>query len=127
MSVSLYGGKVARKLLFIQLMTFVLLSVAFSLKSLEWSSSALAGGFAAWLPNAMFMLFALRHRAQTPAPGKVAWSFAIGEGLKVVITIVLLIVALGVFKAAFLPLGLTYLAVLVVQILAPAVINSYRT
>ena len=96
MSVSLYSGKVARKLLFLQLMTFVLISVAFWLKSPEWSASALAGGLAAWLPSAMFMLFALRHQAQTPAPGRVAWSFAIGEGLKVVITIVLLIVALGV-------------------------------
>ena len=76
-------------------MTFVLISVAFWLKSPEWSASALAGGLAAWLPSAMFMLFALRHQAQTPAPGRVAWSFAIGEGLKVVITIVLLIVALG--------------------------------
>ena len=124
MSVSLYSGKVARKLLLLQLMTFVLISAAFGLKSLEWSGSALAGGLAAWLPNAMFTL---RHQAQTPAPGRVAWSFAIGEGLKVVITIVLLIVALGVFKAAFVPLGLTYLAVLIVQIVAPAVINSYRT
>jgi ATP synthase protein I len=127
MSVSLYSGKVARKLLFLQLMTFVLISAAFGLKSLEWSGSALAGGLAAWLPSTMFMLFALRHQAQTTAPGRVAWSFAIGEGLKVLITIVLLIVALGVFKAAFVPLGLTYLAVLVVQIVAPAVINSYRT
>ncbi|VTR20034.1 ATP synthase protein I [Serratia fonticola] len=82
MSVSLYSGKVARKLLLLQLMTFVLISAAFGLKSLEWSGSALAGGLAAWLPNAMFMLFALRHQAQTPAPGRVAWSFAIGEGLK---------------------------------------------
>ena len=100
MSVSLYSGKVARKLLFLQLMTFVLISVAFWLKSPEWSASALAGGLAAWLPSAMFMLFALRHQAQTPAPGRVAWSFAIGEGLKVVITIVLLIVALGVLILA---------------------------
>lgn len=127
MSVPLYSGKVARKLLFMQLMTFVSISAAFLLKSLEWSASALAGGLAAWLPGAMFMLFALRHQAQTPVPGRVAWSFAIGEGLKVMITIVLLIVALGVFKAEFLPLGLTYLAVLAVQIVAPTVINSYRT
>lgn len=127
MSVSLYNGEVARKLLFLQLMTFVLFSVAFLLKSLEWSASALAGGFAAWLPGALFMLFALRHQAQTPAPGRVAWSFGLSEGLKIVITIVLLIVALGVFKAEFIPLGLTYLAVLAVQIVAPAVINSYRT
>ncbi|AVJ19909.1 F0F1 ATP synthase subunit I [Serratia rhizosphaerae] len=127
MSVSLYSGKVARKLLFLQFMTFVLISAAFGFKGLAWGVSALAGGLAAWLPSVMFMLFALRHQAQTPAPGRVAWSFAIGEGLKVVITIFLLIVALGVFKAEFMPLGLTYLAVLVVQIVAPAVINSYRT
>jgi len=127
MSVSLYSGKVACKLLLIQLMTFVLISALFSLKGWEWSSSALAGGFAAWLPNVMFMLFAWRHQASQPAPGKVAWSFAVGEALKVVVTIVLLIVALGVFKALFMPVGLTYLAVLVVQIVAPAVINSYRT
>lgn len=126
MSVSLYSGKVARKLLFLQFMTFVLISAACSFKGLAWGASALAGGLAAWLPSVMFMLFALRHQAQTPAPGRVAWSFAIGEGLKVVITIFLLIVALGVFKAEFIPLGLTYLAVLAVQIIAPAVINSYR-
>ncbi|EEQ10120.1 ATP synthase protein I [Yersinia mollaretii ATCC 43969] len=114
-------------MLFLQLMTFVVLSVAFGFKSLEWSASALAGGLAAWLPSAMFMLFACRHQAKTAAPGRVAWSFAIGEGLKVIVTIILLIVALGLFKAAFVPLGLTYLAVLIVQILAPAVISGYRT
>lgn len=126
MSVFLYNGRIARKLLFLQLMTFVLISMGFGFKSLQWGISALAGGLAAWLPNTMFMLFALRHQVQTPATGRVAWSFAVGEGLKVVITIILLIVALGVFKVAFMPLALTYLAVLVVQIVAPAVINSYR-
>ncbi len=100
---------------------------SFGIKSLEWSVSALAGGLAAWLPSAMFMLFACRHQAKTAAPGRVAWSFAIGEGLKVILTIALLIVALGLFKAAFVPLGLTYLSVLIVQILAPAVINGHRT
>ncbi|EKN4207124.1 F0F1 ATP synthase subunit I [Yersinia ruckeri] len=127
MPVSLYNGKVARKLLLLQLMTFVVLSAAFGLKGLEWSVSALAGGLAAWLPNTMFMLFACHHQAKTAAPGRVAWTFAIGEGLKVIVTITLLIVALGLFKAAFVPLGLTYLSVLIVQILAPVVISGYRT
>lgn len=127
MPVSVYYGKVARKQLFLQLMTFVLVSAVFSLKSLEWSVSALAGGVAAWLPNIVFMLFAARSQINSPASGKIAWSFAIAGGLKVVITIILLIVALGVFKVVFVPLGLTYLTVLIVQILAPAVINSYRT
>lgn len=73
------------------------------------------------------MLFALCHQVQMPLSGRVAWSFAIGEGLKVASTIIFLIVPLGVFKVAFIPFGLAYLAVLVVQIVVPAMINSYRT
>ncbi|PVY72756.1 F0F1 ATP synthase subunit I [Pectobacterium versatile] len=126
MPVSLYSGKVALRLLLLQLVTFALLSAAFSLNSVNAAASALGGGLAAWLPNVLFVLFALRHQSYKPADGRVAWSFAIGEALKVFITIALLVVALGVFKAAFFPLGLTYLSVLVMQIVAPAVINRYR-
>ncbi|MEG3133471.1 F0F1 ATP synthase subunit I [Rouxiella sp. T17] len=125
-SYSLYdknGGKVARKLLILQLLTFVLLSAAFGFKSSWWSVSALLGGMAAWLPNALFMLYAWRQQAQTTVSGRVAWSFAIGEALKVVVTITLLVIALGLFKAAFTPLGVAYLSVLITQIVAPAVIN----
>ncbi len=124
MSLSLYSGKVAGKLLFIQLMALVLLSALFALRSPQWGVSALGGGLAAWLPNVLFVLFTSCHQVSVPAAGRVAWSFAIGEALKVVATIALLIVALGMFRAAFVPLGLTYLSVLIVQILAPAVINN---
>lgn len=79
-----------------------------------------------WLPNVCFVLFALRHQAGKPIEGRVAWSFAIGEALKVFITIAFLVVALELFKAAFVPLGLTYLAVLIMQIVAPAIVNRYR-
>lgn len=126
MPVSLYSGKVALRLLLLQLVTFALLSAVFSLNSVNAAASALGGGLAAWLPNVLFVLFALRHQSHKPADGRVAWSFAIGEALKVFITIALLVVALGVFNAAFFPLGLTYLSVLVMQIVAPAVINRYR-
>ncbi|ATY92936.1 ATP synthase protein I [Pectobacterium atrosepticum SCRI1043] len=126
MPVSLYSGKVALRLLLLQLVTFALLSAVFSLNSVNAAASALGGGLAAWLPNVLFVLFALRHQSHKPADGRVAWSFAIGEALKVFITIALLVVALGVFKAAFFPLGLTYLSVLVMQIVAPIVINRYR-
>lgn len=125
MSVSLYSGRIALKLLFLQLMTFVVLSVAFCTKSIEWGTSAFAGGLACWLSNAIFMLFASFQKVKEEGVlVRVAWSFAVGEGLKVIIAIAVLVVALGVFKAAFAPLGLTYLAVLVVQIIAPAVING---
>ncbi|NHW59781.1 F0F1 ATP synthase subunit I, partial [Escherichia coli] len=58
------------------------------------------------------------------APVRINWLFAFSEGLKVILSIALLIVALGVFKAAFAPLVMTYLAVLVMQVVAPAVING---
>lgn len=124
MTLALYSGKVAGKLLFAQLMTLVLFSVLFALQSLRAAASAAGGGLVAWLPNVVFMLFACRHQAQAAVSGRIAWSFAVGEVLKMAATIALLVVALGMFKAAFVPLGLTYLSVLIVQILAPAVINN---
>lgn len=124
MSVSLYSVKLARTVLLIQLVTFVVIGALFALKDVTWGASALAGGAAAWLPNVMFMFLAWRLQAQTPAKGRVAWSFALGEVLKVFATIIFLVVALGVFGAAFWPLGLSWLSVLVVQIVAPAVINN---
>ncbi|MCG3470314.1 F0F1 ATP synthase subunit I [Xenorhabdus bovienii] len=125
MSVSLYSGRIALKLLLLQLMTFVILSVAFCTRSIEWGASAFAGGLACWLPNAIFMLLTRFQKAkEEDVPVRIAWFFAIGEAAKVVITIAVLIVALGVFKAAFAPLGVAYLAVLIVQIIAPAVMNG---
>ena len=67
---------------------------------------------------------AWRHQAHTPAKGRVAWTFAFGEAFKVLAMLVLLVVALAVLKAVFLPLIVTWVLVLVVQILAPAVINN---
>ncbi|ACN48025.1 ATP synthase protein I [Salmonella enterica subsp. enterica serovar Alachua str. R6-377] len=53
-----------------------------------------------------------------------SWTFAFGEAFKVLAMLVLLVVALAVLKAVFLPLIVTWVLVLVVQILAPAVINN---
>ncbi|MBI6528248.1 F0F1 ATP synthase subunit I [Proteus vulgaris] len=125
MSVSLYNGKVALKLLFLQFMTFVILSAGFYLKSTDWSFSAFLGGMACWLPNIAFLLLMrLQKVNEEEAPVRINWLFAFSEGLKVILSIALLIVALGVFKAAFAPLVMTYLAVLVMQVVAPAVING---
>lgn len=124
MSVSLYRVKFARTVLLLQLVTFVVIGVLFSFKDLTWGVSALVGGLAAWLPNVLFMIFAWRHQAGHEVTGRLAWTFAFGEALKVMVTVLVLIVALGVFKAVFTPLGLTWLSVLMVQIIAPAVINN---
>ncbi|QIU92372.1 F0F1 ATP synthase subunit I [Yokenella regensburgei] len=124
MSVSLVSRNVARKLLFIQLMAVIASGLLFCLKDPFWGISAACGGMAVFLPNVLFMIFAWRHQALTPAKGRVAWTFAFGEAFKVLAMLALLVVALAVFKAVFLPLIVTWILVLVVQILAPAVINN---
>ena len=123
-SMSLVSRNVARKLLFIQLLAVIASGLLFSLKDPFWGISAACGGLAVLLPNMLFMIFAWRHQAHTPAKGRVAWTFAFGEAFKVLAMLVLLIVALAVLKAVFLPLIVTWILVLVVQILAPAVINN---
>jgi ATP synthase protein I len=124
MSVSLLSRNVARKLLFIQLLVVIASGLLFSLKDPFWGISAVCGGLAVVLPNLMFIIFAWRHQAHTPAKGRVAWTFAFGEAFKVLLTFALLAVALAVLKVVFLPLIVTWVLVLVVQVLAPAVINN---
>ncbi|ASV22781.1 F0F1 ATP synthase subunit I [Klebsiella sp. 10982] len=124
MSVSLLSRNVARKLLFIQLLAVIASGLLFSLKDPFWGISAICGGLAVVLPNLMFMIFAWRHQAHTPAKGRVAWTFAFGEAFKVLLTFALLAMALAVLKVVFLPLIVTWVLVLVVQVLAPAVINN---
>ncbi|MBZ0060353.1 MULTISPECIES: F0F1 ATP synthase subunit I [Enterobacteriaceae] len=124
MSVSLLSRNVARKLLFIQFLAVIASGLLFCLKDPFWGISAVSGGLAVVVPNMLFMIFAWRHQAHTPAKGRVAWSFALGEVCKVLLTFALLVVALAVFKVVFLPLIVTWVLVLVVQILAPAVINN---
>ena len=124
MSVSLLSRNVARKLLFIQLLAVMASGLLFSLKDPFWGISAVSGGLAVLLPNVIFMIFAWRHQAHTPAKGRVAWSFAIGEAFKVLLTFAFLAMALAVLKVVFLPLIVTWVLVLVVQVLAPAVINN---
>ncbi|HGW3473643.1 TPA: F0F1 ATP synthase subunit I [Klebsiella pneumoniae] len=124
MSVSLLSRNVARRLLFIQLLAVMASGLLFSLKDPFWGISAVCGGLAVVLPNLMFIIFAWRHQAHTPAKGRVAWTFAFGEAFKVLLTFALLAVALAVLKVVFLPLIVTWVLVLVVQVLAPAVINN---
>ena len=124
MSVSLLSRNVARKLLFIQLLAVMASGLLFSLKDPFWGISAVCGGLAVVLPNLMFIIFAWRHQAHTPAKGRVAWSFALGEVCKVLLTFALRVMALAVLKVVFMPLIATWVLVLVVQVLAPAVINN---
>ncbi|SFN54568.1 ATP synthase protein I [Izhakiella capsodis] len=125
MSAPLYSKRFTRRLLSMQLITLIIIGTLFYVfKGVSWGASALAGGVAAWLPGVVFIILAWRLQGQSPVKGRVAWTFALGEACKVLLTIVLLFVELGGFNAVFVPLGLTWLSVLVVQIVAPTVINN---
>lgn len=99
MSVSPYNGKIALKLLLLQLMVLMILSIAFYMNSVEWGLSAFAGGFVCWLPNVLFMLL-IRYQkvVKKDVSIHIAWFFTIGEGVKVIITITVLVIALDVLK-----------------------------
>jgi len=124
MSVSFYIGNVARKLLLLQFLVMMAIGLLFYFKDPVWGVSALGGGMAVWLPNVLFAFFAWRHQVHTPGKGRISWSFAFGEVAKMIATFAILVMALAYFKAVFLPLIVTWVSVLVVQILAPAVINN---
>lgn len=124
MSVSPYSGNVARKLLLVQFLVVMATGLLFYLKDPLWGASAFGGGMAVWLPNVLFAVFAWRHQADTPSKGRISWSFALGEVAKMIATFTILVTALAYFKAVFLPLIVAWILVLVVQILAPAVINN---
>ncbi len=124
MSVSLVSRNVARKLLLVQLLVVIASGLLFSLKDPFWGVSAISGGLAVFLPNVLFMIFALASPGAYTSERPGGWTFAFGEAFKVLAMLVLLVVALAVLKAVFLPLIVTWVLVLVVQILAPAVINN---
>ena len=124
MSVSLLSRNVARKLLLVQLLVVIASGLLFSLKDPFRAFPLYAAVLAVVLPNLMFIICLWRHQAHTPAKGRVAWTFAFGEAFKVLLMLVLLVVALAVLKVVFLPLIVTWVLVLVVQVLAPAVINN---
>ena len=124
MTVSPYSGNIARKLLLVQFLAVIAVGLLFYLKDPLWGVSAFGGGMAVWLPNVFFAVFAWRHQVAPPSKGRISWSFALGEVAKMIATFTILVMALAYFKAAFLPLIVAWISVLVVQILAPAVINN---
>lgn len=124
MSVALESRKLSRLVLILQLIAIIITSLIFLMKSPRWGVSALLGGLSAWLPSTLFTFLAWRLQGQQPAKGRVAWSFALNEMLKVCVTFILLAVALGIYRAELWPLGLCWVLVIILQVFVPVVINK---
>jgi ATP synthase protein I len=121
------GRALAKRLLLIQSGVVIFLATGMALAiSVDWGLSALIGGSIFVLANAIFALFAFMFSGARAAKA-VAASFYTGEALKIVITVVLFSATYMYMQVELVPLKLTYLLVLGLNIFLPALfINNKK-
>jgi ATP synthase protein I len=114
------GRTLAKRLLLIQssVVTFVAAGMALAV-SVDWGVSAFIGGSIFVLANAVFALFAFMYSGARAARA-VTVSFYTGETLKILITVILFSVAYMYMQVELVPLKLTYLLALGINIFLPA-------
>ena len=113
------GKQLALKTVIYQLVVVALLTVVIAL-STQWNNAwpLIMGGLAAVIPNALFGLIAFMH-AGARANQKVVKSFFVGEGVKLLLTAVLisLLFLLTDFNSLWLMCG--FITAVVAQWIAP--------
>ncbi len=121
------GRELAKQLLMIEFGAVTLVAAAMAIAvNTDWGVSALVGGGIFVVANAVFALCAFLF-VGARATKLVAVSFYAGEALKILITVVLFSVAYMYMQVELVPLKLTYLLALGVNILAPALfINNKK-
>lgn len=121
------GRELAKRLLLIEIgvVTLVAAGLAIAVNT-EWGVSALIGGSIFVIANAVFALCAFLFVGARAAK-MVAALFYTGEALKILITVALFSVAYMYMQVELVPLKLTYLLVLGINIFAPALfINNKK-
>lgn len=121
------GRELAKRLLLIEIgvVTLVAAGLAIAVNT-EWGVSALIGGGIFVIANAVFALCAFLFVGARAAK-MVAALFYTGEALKILITVALFSVAYMYMQVELVPLKLTYLLVLGINIFAPALfINNKK-
>ena len=121
------GRELAKQLLMIQLSAVTLLAAGMAVAvNAEWGLSALIGGGIFVFANAVFALCAFLFVGARAAK-MVAVSFYAGEALKILITVALFSVAYMYMQVELVPLKLTYLLALGINICAPVLfINNKK-
>lgn len=120
---TLAGRRLARRIWWIQASVVLLCGVLFSGYQLQWGWSALACGLVVLIPNALFAWFAFRYGGALHS-AQVMRSFMFGEITKICVTIAIFALVYRYMDVLLLPLCLTYLAVLTVNLLAPVIFNN---
>ncbi|NIY84566.1 F0F1 ATP synthase subunit I [Vibrio hepatarius] len=121
------GRELAKQLLMIEFGAVTLLAAGMAVAvNAEWGISALVGGGIFVIANAVFALFAFMFSGARAAK-RITASFYTGEALKILITVVLFTVAYMYMQVELVPLKLTYLLALGINICAPVLfINNKK-
>ncbi|TFH90819.1 MULTISPECIES: F0F1 ATP synthase subunit I [Vibrio] len=121
------GRELAKQLLLIEAGAVTLVAAGTTIAvNTEWGVSALIGGSIFVVANAVFALCAFLF-VGARATKMVAVSFYTGEALKILITVALFSAAYMYMQVELVPLKLTYLLVLGINIFAPALfINNKK-
>ncbi|MCG7499281.1 F0F1 ATP synthase subunit I [Vibrio sp. Of7-15] len=121
------GRLLAKRLLLIQLSVVMVVAVGMGLTiNADWGLSALIGGGICIAANAVFALCAFMFSGARAAKLVMA-TFYTGEVLKILITVILFSVAYMYMEVDLVPLKLTYLLVLAINIFAPVLfINNKK-
>jgi ATP synthase protein I len=110
------------RLLIVQLIFFSAVSLLLFIINSDWFLPSLCGGFSAWLPNIVFAILT-QHTLNHPVSSATSGAFMLAWVLKLIVTVILMIVAIQLFKTEFIPLGLGFLSVIMMQFLAPIVVS----
>lgn len=119
------GRSAAYRLVFIQAASALIVSIFFfAVWGYMYGLSAFAGGIIAVLPNFVFATLAFSYSGASSS-GKVVQSFFQGEAIKMLLTIVLFALVLGVFEVDFTPLLTCYAFSLVIPFIASLYIKQH--
>ncbi|XAW89526.1 F0F1 ATP synthase subunit I [Vibrio sp. CDRSL-10 TSBA] len=121
------GRELAKRLLMIQFGAAIVVAAGMAIAvNAEWGISALIGGGIFVVANAVFALCAFMYSGARAAK-RITASFYTGEALKILITIALFSAAYMYMQVELVPLKLTYLLVLGINIFAPVLfINNKK-
>lgn len=121
------GRMLAKQLLMIQFSAVTFLAAIMALAvNADWGVSALVGGGIFVVANTVFALCAFMYSGARSAK-KITVSFYTGEALKILITVALFTVAYVYMQVELVPLKLTYLLALGINICAPVLfINNKK-
>ena len=114
----------AIRLIVFQVLLVAICAVIFLLTDGEHAArSAVLGGVIYVIPNYIFTRFAFRFMGARQIKD-VATSFAVGEFLKLFLTVVFFIVVLGFIEVNYLPLYVTFAIAIGSQLFAPYFMNK---